>query len=52
MTSSMLVKHNMLAVNQINTQIKLTELWKAANDKDHPFKLTKPSTNDVQNGTI
>ena len=39
-TSSMLVKHNMLAVNQINTQIKLTELWKAANDKDHPFKLT------------
>ena len=39
----MLEKHNMLAVNQINAQIKLTEIWKAVNDPDHPFKIEKPS---------
>ena len=33
-TKSMLEKHNMLAVNQINAQIKLTEMWKALNDPD------------------
>ena len=38
----MLQKDNMLAVNQINVQIKLTEIWKAVNDPDHPFKIEKP----------
>ena len=33
-TKFMLEKHNMLAVNQINAQIKLTEMWKALNDPD------------------
>ena len=42
-TKSMLEKHNMLAVNQINAQIKLTEMWKAVNDPDHPFKIKKTS---------
>ena len=42
-TKSMLKKHNMLAVNQINAQIELTETWKAVNDPDHPFKIEKPS---------
>ena len=28
----------MLSVNQINAQIKLTEMWKATNDSEHPFK--------------
>ena len=37
-TKSMLEKHNMLSVNQINAQIKLTEMWKATNDSEHPFK--------------
>ena len=41
----------MLAVNEINAQIKLTEVWKAVNDQDHPFKLSKPSTNNVKNVT-
>ena len=39
-TKSMLEKHNMLAVNQINAQIKLTEMWKALNDPDQQFPLT------------
>ena len=40
-TKSMLEKHNMLSVNQINAQIKITELWKVVNDEDHPFKINK-----------
>ena len=47
----MLVKHNMLAVNQLNAQIKLTEVWKAINDEDHPFKLTKTCSSSVANVT-
>ena len=39
---SMLEKHKMLSVNQLNAQIKLTEIWKALSDKDHPFKISKP----------
>ena len=41
---SMLKKHNMLSVNQLNAQIKLTEIWKAMNDEDHPFRITRSST--------
>ena len=40
-TASLLVKFNMLSVNQINAQMKLSEMWKAVNDSDHPFELTK-----------
>ena len=40
----MLKKHNMLSVNQLNAQIKLTEIWKAMNDEDHPFRITRSST--------
>ena len=35
----MLEKHNMLSINQLNAQIKLTEIWKAVKDEDHPFKI-------------
>ena len=31
----------MLSVNQINAQIKLLEMWKAVNDEDHPFNISK-----------
>ena len=31
----------MLSVNQINAQIKLSEMWKAVNDSDHPFNISK-----------
>ena len=45
---SMLDKHNMLSVNQINAQIKLTEMWKAMNEIDHPFKIGKLKVNENQ----
>ena len=41
-TASLLTKFNMLAVNQINAQMKLSEMWKAVNDVEHPFNLEKP----------
>ena len=31
----------MLSVNQINAQMKLSEMWKAVNDEDHPFNIVK-----------
>ena len=43
-TSSLLAKFNMLSVNQINTQIKLSEMWTAVKDIDHPFMLEKKET--------
>ena len=38
----MLEKHNMMSINQINAQIKMTEIWKAVNDETHPFKIEVP----------
>ena len=38
----MLEKHNMMSINQINAQIKMTEIWKAVNDETHPFKSEVP----------
>ena len=43
-TASLLVKFNMMSVNQINAQIKLSEMWKAVKDEDHPFNLEKRET--------
>ena len=40
-TVSLLAKFNMMSVNQINAQIKLSEMWEAVNDEDHPFNLVK-----------
>ena len=40
-TASLLTKFNMMSVNQINAQIKLSEMWKAVNDEDHPFNISK-----------
>ena len=40
-TASLLQKFNMMSVNQINAQIKLSEMWKAVKDEDHPFNLEK-----------
>ena len=31
----------MLSVNQINAQVKLTEMWKASNVENYPTKLCK-----------
>ena len=31
----------MLSVNQLNAQIKLTEVWRALKDPNHPLKIEK-----------
>ena len=36
---------NMLSLNQINAQVKLTEMWKASNVQDYPTKLVKKAPN-------
>ena len=38
-TKTLLEKVNMLSVNQLNAQIKLTEVWKAKHDSNHPLKI-------------
>ena len=47
----MLEKHNLLSINQINAQIKLTEIWKAVKDEDHPFKINVPVVNTEERTT-
>ena len=39
-------KLNMLTVNQINAQVKLTEMWKASNDPNYPLKINKKDISD------
>ena len=38
-TETILSKQNMLSVNQLNAQIKLTEVWKAKHDSNQPLKI-------------
>ena len=38
-TCDMLSKNKMLSVNQMQAQIKLTELWKAVNTDNNPLKF-------------
>jgi hypothetical protein len=38
-TKTLLDNLNMLSVNQIAAQIKLTEMWKASNDPQYPIKM-------------
>ena len=40
-TISLFKKVNMLSVNQINAQIKVTEIWKAVNNLECPLKIIK-----------
>jgi hypothetical protein len=40
-TKTILDNQNMLSVNQIAAQIKLTEMWKASNDPQYP--ITRPA---------
>ena len=58
-TASLLQKFNMMSVNQINAQAKLSEMWKAVRDEDHPFNLEKKiagpdnrSMRSISNGTL
>jgi hypothetical protein len=38
-TKTLLDNQNMLSVNQIAAQTKLTEMWKASNDPQYPIKM-------------
>ena len=38
-TKELLNLTNMLPINQLNAQIKIMEIWKAANVPDYPLKL-------------
>ena len=40
---SLLLKFNMLSVNQINASIKLLEIWKSLNEEQHPLKIIQQS---------
>ena len=44
-TASLLEKFNILAVNQINAQAKLLEVWKALNVPKYPLKIKQQSEN-------
>ena len=45
--NSMLIKHKMLSINQLNAQIKLTEMWKANYVPSYPLEVQKrPSTSE------
>ena len=48
-----------MSVNQINAQAKVSEMWKAVRDEDHPFNLEKKiagpdnrSLRSISNGTL
>ena len=45
-TKSMLEKLNVLSVNQMNAQIKMTEMWKANNVDNYPLKIEKKTQSD------
>ena len=47
-TSKLLSNLNILSVNQINAQVKLTELWKMQNLKDYHLKINNPVINHEQ----
>ena len=56
---TMLSKHKMLSINQMNAQVKLTEMWKAVNYRNYPLKIDQlqPSENGrtsrgVSNGKL
>ena len=47
-TAELLESLQMLSVNQISAQIKLTEMWKALNDSQYPLRVQQKSeTEDV-----
>ena len=47
-TCSILSKHNVLSVNQMNAQIKLLNIWKALNVENYPTKPKKIEANELR----
>ena len=50
-SKSILKKHDILSVNQLNAQIKLLDIWKASNIDNYPTKLTRLEANDERIST-
>ena len=42
---------NMLSVNQVNAQVKLTEIWKSINDDKYPIQSQKLNYNTEARST-
>ena len=45
-TKSILTKHNISSVNQLNAEIKLLDIWKAMHIENHPTKIEKMMASD------
>ena len=44
-TKSIMANLNMLSVNQVNAQVKLTEIWKSINIENYPIQSQKVNYN-------
>ena len=40
-TKSIMANLNMLSVNQVNAQVKITEIWKSRNVENYPIHIQK-----------
>ena len=47
---SMLEKNDMLSINQMHAQVKLTEMWKATNYKNYPLNIDR--LQPAENGRV
>ena len=45
----MLARFDILSVNQLAAQIKLTEAWKAMKDEEYPVKLRREKKEETEN---
>ena len=43
-TKTLLQKQKMLSINQLNAQVKLTEMWKACNQPNYPLNIKQLSS--------
>ena len=50
-TKSIMTNLNMLSVNQVNAQVKLTEIWKSINDYKYPIQSQKLNYNTEARST-
>ena len=50
-TETLITNLNMLSVNRMNAQIKLTEVWKAINQHNSPLNICVPKNDTNQRGS-
>ncbi len=50
-TKRLLEEQNMLSLNQMSAQIKLTKMWKATNDPQYPIKMKTRENQEGGMGT-